>query len=121
MEGKKEKRKEEGESGMLPPLDVEGLVVPIFLGANDVDIGVDAGLGGRAGAARGLSDFLGHGVQGRRRRRRASERGGGEAAEGESLGEIGGAEGRGKGGMGKGGAEEKEQSIAREGVEMEGP
>lgn len=106
---------------MLPPLDVEGLVVPIFLGANDVDIGVDAGLGGRAGAARGLSDFLGHGVQGRRRRRRASERGGGEAAEGESLGEIGGAEGRGKGGMGKGGAEEKEQSIAREGVEMEGP
>ena len=42
----------------VPPLDGEGLVVPVVFGANHVDIGVNPSLGGRARPADGLSDLL---------------------------------------------------------------
>ena len=51
----------------LPPLDGERLVIPIFLGAKDVDVGVNPSFGGGAGAADGFADFLSQGG-GRRRR-----------------------------------------------------
>lgn len=44
--------------GGVPPLDGEGLVVPVIFGANHVDIGINPSLGGGARAADRFSDFL---------------------------------------------------------------
>lgn len=101
----------------------EGFVVPIFLRANDVDIGINPGFGGSARAASGFANLLRHGVGRRRgvtaRLRRSRGGGDGEVAEGER----GGAEKIRRRRMKLlCRAEEKEQSIARQQVEVvEGP
>lgn len=64
-------------------MDGEGLVVPVLLGANDVDVGVNPRFGGGADAACGLADSVGrHPVRrddggGGERDPVAEERGGG--------------------------------------------
>lgn len=60
----------------VPPLDGEGLVVPVVFGANHVDIGVNPSLGGCARAADGLSDLLRQGFGGRGQRAVAADQGG---------------------------------------------
>ena len=51
----------------VPPLDGEGLVVPVVFGANHVDIGINPSLGRGARAADGFADFLRQGFRCRQR------------------------------------------------------
>lgn len=85
-------------------MDGEGFVVPVLLGADDVDIGVYPGLGGGAGAANRFTDLLRQGFGGRVERplravgvgAREGSRGVSDAAEEEEerLGGRSGEEGR---------------------------
>jgi len=54
---------------LLPPLNRKGFIIPILLRSNNIDISVNSGLGGSAGAANGFSDSLSQSVGPRRRRR----------------------------------------------------
>lgn len=109
----------------LPPLDGEGLIVPIFLGANNIDIGVNFGLRGSAGAASGFSDLLRQCVR-RWRRRTGGARAGERSCRRRSKATEDGNGGNGKGwrkvvgGKGMISAEKRDQSIARQGG-MKGP
>jgi hypothetical protein len=60
----------------VPPLDGEGLIVPVVFGANHVDIGVNPSLGGGARPADGLADLLRQGFGGRGQRAVAADQGG---------------------------------------------
>jgi hypothetical protein len=55
---------------LLPPLNGEGFIVPIFLRANNIDISVNSGLRGGAREANGFSDLVRQSVRRWQRRRR---------------------------------------------------
>lgn len=83
---------------ILPPLQAERLVIPILLGANDVDVGVNPRFGGSADTAGGLAD----------------------TGRGHSVGEDGGGGGGGEGGLAAEAAEEGGGRTGDKTVEMAG-
>lgn len=96
-------------------MDGEGFVVPVLLGADDVDIGVYPGLGGGAGAANRFTDLLRQGFGGRVERplravgvgAREGSRGVSDAAEEEEEERLGGRSGE----EGRAGEEERREEL----------
>lgn len=125
----------ERERQRLPPLDSEGLIVPIVFGTDHVDIGVNPSLRGCAGAADGLADLLSQGFRRERKRGKTAaavgvrKRAGGGGRCDATEEEDGGDRCRGTIGQEKVGRrererrseEEREEGVVGNGGEQQGP